>query len=79
MKITWEQRTIGECGTLSDVPAGATILKVNDEEVIGRCVSCGAIIMAEDEYEEDGEGIYLCQECAETFNSAYQKAAKAAV
>lgn len=63
-RITWERRITGECSDLREVPAGARVVTIDDMEVVGICEGCGEHLTDADEYEMDGEGIYLCQRCA---------------
>jgi hypothetical protein len=64
MKIEWEQKITGKCTAYSRVPKGARIIAIDDMEVVGRCEGCGKYLTDADSYEADGEGIYLCTQCA---------------
>jgi hypothetical protein len=63
MTIEWEKTTTGKCTTFSRVPEGARVTAIDDMDVIGRCGRCGKYLTLVDDYEEDGEGVYLCEPC----------------
>ena len=73
MNIEWTKTTSGECSRLDQVPKGATVTAIDDEEVIGRCEGCGEFIMDGDDYESDGEGVQLCPKCAKECAEDYLK------
>lgn len=63
MTIEWEKITTGECTAFSRVPDGARVTTIDDMDVIGRCEGCGKYLTLSDDYEEDGEGVFLCEPC----------------
>lgn len=53
----------GSCGTLAEVPVGATVVCIDGIDVIGVCESCPAHILAGQPYHEWQDGIKTCIDC----------------
>lgn len=65
--ITWQKVEHGECSDISEVPIGASVLTVDDVEVVAKCENCGELIMYPDVFRVDAEGMEFCQECWDAF------------
>lgn len=62
--IEWHITKYGESNSLSDVPEGATIDRINNKFVIGICEYCTRPILEGEQYSIDEEGgIYICSLC----------------
>lgn len=75
MLVEYQITTSGQCHCLESVPKGADILFIDGKEFIARCENCGRPIVEDDDFHNDGEGVYICKPCAnELFKAEQEKA-----